>query len=121
MMRGPAQEKYRQFVEEGIGAATIWENLEAQSLLGVEGFADALRSHVTGEQTLREIPKEQRFVGRASLKKIFDGVRDKAKRDRLIVESVYKHGYSQVEVAHHVKLHYSTVSRLIKSIAKQQR
>lgn len=119
--RGPAREKYRQFVKDGIGAATIWEGLEAQSLLGMEGFADALRSHVTGKQTLREIPKGQRLIGRTSLKKLFDGVgKDKAKRDRLIVESVYKHGYSQVAVARHLQLHYSTVSRLIKSAAKEQ-
>ena len=39
--RSPAQEKYRQYVGEGIAGTTIWENLEAQSLLGEEGFAAA--------------------------------------------------------------------------------
>jgi len=70
--RGPVQEKYREYVREGIGSATIWENLEAQSLLGLEGFADALRGHVTGKETVGEIPKEQRLIGRASLKKLFE-------------------------------------------------
>jgi hypothetical protein len=72
--RGPAQEKYRQYVGEGVAGTTIWENLEAQSLLGLEGFADALRGHVTGKETVREIPKGQRLIGRASLKKLFDKV-----------------------------------------------
>jgi len=120
--RGPAQEKYRQYVGEGIAGTTIWENLEAQSLLGMEGFADALRGHVSGKETLREIPKGQRLIGRASLKKLFDKARkEKAIRDRLIVQAVKQHGYSQMEVARHLKLHYSTVSRLIKSVTEEQR
>jgi DNA-directed RNA polymerase specialized sigma subunit len=61
-------------------------------------------------------------MGRASLAKLFVGVQGgKAKRDRLIREAVYKHGYSQVEVARHLQLHYSTVSRLTKSVAKEHR
>ena len=71
--RGPAQQKYRSYVAEGISGATIWENLEAQSLLGLEGFAEALRGHVTDKQKVREIPKGQRLIGRPSLDKLFEG------------------------------------------------
>ena len=120
--RGPAQEKYREYVGEGIAETTIWENLEAQSLLGLEGFADALRRHVSGKEALREIPKGQRLIGRASLTKLFDKAgKEKATRDRLISQAVNQHGYSQMEVARHLKLHYSTVSRLIKNLTKEQR
>ena len=120
--RNTAQEKYREYVSEGIGQPTIWENLEAQSLLGLEGFAEALRGHVTGQQKLREIPKEQRLIGRVSLKKLFERAgRGKLTRDRLIAEAVYQHGYSQVEVARHLGLHYSTVSRLMKSVNERAR
>jgi putative transposase len=116
-----AQEKYREYVSEGIGRSTIWEDLEAQSLLGLEGFAEALKDHVVGKQKLREVPKAQRFMARVSLKKLIEeGGGGKAKRDRRITEAVYNHGYSQVEVARHLKLHYSTVSRLIKSATKKQ-
>ena len=41
---------------EGIGRASIWENLEAQSLLGEEGFAEALKGYVTGQEKIQEIP-----------------------------------------------------------------
>jgi REP element-mobilizing transposase RayT len=120
--RGPAQEKYREYVREGIGKATIWEDLEAQSLLGLEGFAEALRGHVTGKERVREIPKGQRLIGRASLKKLFDGVGEgKGVRDRMISKAVNEHGYSQMEVARYLKLHYSTISRLIKIVSEQQR
>ena len=118
--RSAAQEKYREYVSDGIGKATIWENLEAQSLLGLEGFAEALKDHVAGKQKLREVPKAQRLMGRVSLKKLFEESEGKAKRDRRIMEAVYKHGYSQIEVARHLKLHYSTISRLIKSTTNEQ-
>jgi hypothetical protein len=46
-------------------------------------------------------------MARVSLKKLFEeGGGGKAKRDRRISEAVYNHGYSQVEVARHLKLHY---------------
>jgi putative transposase len=47
-----AQEKYSKFVQAGIGNPSIWDNLKAKSLLGVEGFAEELRHLVTGEQQI---------------------------------------------------------------------
>jgi len=115
--QSPAQKKYRNYVIDGLDA-TIWENLEAQSLLGLEGFAQALRGHVRGQQTLREIPKEQRLMGRPSLKRLFEKMENAiTKRNHLIADAVHKYGYSQMEVARQVGLHYSTVSRLIKRVA----
>ena len=48
------------------------EELAAQRPLGREGFADVLRGPVTGEESIRDIPKGQKLIGRASLKKLFD-------------------------------------------------
>jgi hypothetical protein len=92
--RRKAQEKYREYVMEGIGD-TIWDKLEAQSLLGVEGFAEALREHVTGKETIQEIPKGQRFLGRLSLKKLFEMKKGKTGRDRMIVTTVKDHGIAK--------------------------
>ena len=58
-----AQKNYRQFVMEGIGRASIWKNLEAQSRLGEEGFAEALKGYVTGQEKIQEIPRK-RSIGR---------------------------------------------------------
>ncbi|HEX7233158.1 MAG TPA: transposase [Candidatus Binatia bacterium] len=112
--RSLAQEKYRDYVREAIGAPTIWEGLKAQSILGTAGFAEALTDHVTGRNTIKEIPKEQRLLGRPSLKQLFNQTaKHKHNRDQLIAEAVYQHGYSQMEVAQYLDLHYSTISRLI--------
>ena len=87
--------------------------------MGLEGFAEALRGHVTGKQKAREIPKGQRLTGRPTLDKLFEGRgKKKPPRNRTIWDAVNKHGYGQVEISRHSKLHYSTVSRLIKSVDK---
>jgi hypothetical protein len=119
--RGSCQEKYREYVKEGLDQPTIWEGLEAQSLLGVEGFAEALKGHISGKEKLREVPRARRLIGRVSLSKLFGEPMGKAKRDRLMRQAVYDHGYSQMEVARHLNLHYSTVSRLINNMTQAQR
>jgi hypothetical protein len=117
-----AQERYCEFVKSGIDTPSIWENLEAQSLLGVEGFAEGLRHLVKDKQQIREIPKGQRFVGRPSLKKLFSERRHgKASRDRLIAKAIADYGYSQMEVASFLGLHYSTISRIVADVGKEQK
>jgi REP element-mobilizing transposase RayT len=117
-----AQEKYCEFVQAGIGSSSIWDGLEAQSLLGVEGFAVGLRHLVTEKQQIREIPKGQRFVGRPTLEKLFfQKSRGKTSRDRLIAKAVTEYGYSQMDLASFLGLHYSTISRILAAADKQQK
>lgn len=119
--RAAAQQKYAEFVQAGIGSPSIWNDLEAQSLLGVEGFAEGLRQHVTGKRKIREIPKGQRYVGRPALAKLFSQkIRQKRLRDQLIAKAVTDFGYSQMELANHLDLHYSTISRIVAASVQQR-
>jgi REP element-mobilizing transposase RayT len=109
-----AQQRYCEFVQAGIDSPSIWGNLEAQSLLGVEGFAEGLRHLVKAKQQIREISKGQRFVGRPTLEKLFSHRNlGKASRDPLIAKAIRDYGYSQMEVASFLGLHYSTISRIV--------
>ena len=120
--RNATQEKYSEFVQAGINNPSIWDGLEAQSLLGVEGFAEGLRRHVTGKQKIKEIPRGQRFAGRPSLEKLFSrSRRGKQSRDELIAKAVKDHGYSQMELARFLDLHYSTLSRIVTATVRQQK
>lgn len=120
--KAATQEKYSEFVQAGIDTPSIWDSLEAQSLVDVEGFAEALRPHVTGRERIREIAKGQRFVGRPSLEKLFSqNSHRKQSRDQLIVKAVTDYGYSQMELASFLDLHYSTISRIVTATNKQQR
>jgi hypothetical protein len=116
--RGKAEQEYRQFVQWGINKETIWTEVRGQALLGEDEFADSLVAHLRKHKDVPEIPKSQRYVNRPLLGKIFTEkvIRDKQKRDRNIVEAVEKHLYSQREIADHLGLHYTSVSRIISSL-----
>lgn len=115
--RRHAQRKYRQFIGEGIGRPSIWEKLTSQSLLGEEGFTEGLKGYVKGYETITEIPRNQRLIGRPSLKQLFGTEsRRQSQHARLIEKAVKDHGYSQVAVARHLKIHYSTLSRILKRV-----
>ena len=107
--------RYREFVEAGIGKATIWKDLRGGSILGEDEFAETLLEYLKGKRDIREIPKFQRYINRHSLKEIFtEEVADgKAERDKKIRAAVEIHGYSQREVADHLGMHYSSISGII--------
>lgn len=113
-----AQEKYREFVQDGIHASALWDDLQAQSLLGAEGFAETFRHLLADKRQIQEIPKGQRFAARPSLEKLFAHHRGKRSRDELIGKAVTRYGYSQTELAHFLGLHYSTISRILAELDK---
>jgi hypothetical protein len=77
-------------------------DLEAQNLLGVEGFADGLRHLVTKKQPMREIPKGQRSIRRPTLDRLFaQRSHGKTSRDRLIAVAVTEYGYGQENQEQH--------------------
>jgi putative transposase len=109
-----AEKRYRAFVMGGTGGHRIWEDVEGQSILGDGDFVNRLIDYVRGYEEVKEIPKVQRYLNRPRLTEIFKNTRgEKRRRDRGIAEAVERWGYSEREVANHLRLHYSTVSRLI--------
>jgi putative transposase len=115
--KGLARKKYRAFVEAGMGRESIWSRLRGQILLGDEHFTDKFMSYLRGYEDIQEIPKSQRYVNRPSLEMLFQERRIKSKqmRNKKILEAIERYGYSQKEVADYLKMHYSTISRLIKN------
>lgn len=110
-----ASRKYRVFVRDGMGGKRIWDGVKGQSILGDGAFVDRLVGYVRRYGEVREIPKSQRYVNRPSLEEIFRNKKgEKRRRNTGIAEAVGRWGYSQREVADHLGLHYSTVSRLVK-------
>jgi REP element-mobilizing transposase RayT len=120
--RGDAEKKYRLFIKEGIGKEPLWESLRGQSLLGGESFVQGLVRHVRKHQAVKEIPRSQRFVSRPALDRFLkkERVADKKTRKGKIVQAVMTHGYSQKEVADHLGMHYSSISRLINDRSEQK-
>jgi REP element-mobilizing transposase RayT len=108
-----AQKRYRAFVREGIFRGSPWEELEGQVLLGDQGFIRKFKDLLEDKKEAKEIPRGQRYVGRPSLDKIFSGQKTKAQRDKRIHAAHMSHGYTLKEIADYLRIHYTTVSKVI--------
>ena len=115
--RAKAEKEYQEFVQRDIGEKSIWADVKGQIILGEDNFVDRLLPHLKKYQNVPEISRSQRFVNRLPLEKIFQQsiLKDKRKRDRILVEAIEKYGYRQSEIAHHLGLHASTVSNLVRN------
>ena len=111
--RTRARHLYREFVAAGIGEQSPWNNLKGQCLLGGSQFLKKLSPHLQARKGQREIPRRARFVDRPSLSRLFSSDQAKTDRNRMINQAHVQHGYSQQEIASHIGLHYSTVSRIV--------
>jgi putative transposase len=112
-----AQKAYRKFVNDGRGAEPLWKEVRAQSILGEDNFVESMGNYVKGKENIPEISKSQRFVNRPTLETLFTEAtgRDREIRNRRIAEAVERYGYMQKEVADHLKLHFASVSRILRT------
>ncbi|MDI6891934.1 MAG: transposase [Actinomycetota bacterium] len=114
--RSQAQKRFSMFVKAGIEEESTLKKTKGQILLGEESFVKHFAEYLKGEKDLREIPKSQRYLGRPTLESLFtqEIVGERTKRNGTIQRAVEEYGYTQKEIADHLGLHYSTVSRLMK-------
>ena len=107
-----AIEKYKQFVSEGKGQPSPWEQLKNQIFLGDEKFVQSMQNQVEMDRELSEIPLSQR---RPIPKPISYYAQKYKIRNDAIVFAYASGGYSLKELGDYFKLHYSTVSGIIKN------
>jgi len=106
-----AQKRYRVYVEEGMAASSPWDRLQGQIYLGREAF---VKQHQP-DRLIREIPRRQTQAHRPALKELFHV---KKNIDPLIQEAYRHYGYRLAEIAGHLGVHYSTVSRRLRRAEK---
>jgi len=113
--RRQAGAEYRGFAEAGVGEKGIWEKVQAQSILGEDDFVERLIGYAKGREGIREIPRSQRYLGRPSLARLFEGVTltERKQHSSAMERAEVEHGYSLKEGADYLGIHYSTVSRAI--------
>ena len=117
-----AQKRYRGFVIDGIDRESMWKDLRCQVLLGDDDFVCKFQDVANGLEELPEIPKRQHPCIRPSLEQLFppDICLDRLKRDRMVIQAVTLHHYSQRAVAGHLQLHYSSISRVLATSKQNQ-
>jgi len=111
-----AGQRYKEFVRAGIGGESIWNKVSGQILFGDDYFIEKFTNYLKCKEDIMEVPRSQRYVNRPGLNWLLnaDVLKDKQTRNMKIIEAVIRYGFSQKEVAEYLKMHYSTISRLMK-------
>jgi putative transposase len=105
---------YRRFVASGMGLEAPWSALRGQVLLGSEVFTNRLRALLEERPISAEVPRAERLAARPALDALLPSGKspDRHRRNAAIADAYLKHGYTLAEIARHLGLHYSTVSRI---------
>jgi putative transposase len=122
--RTVAQRQYRVFVREGMHRKSPWDELRGQVVLGEEGFFEKIKDLLEDRKQVKEIPRSQRYVSRPSLDRIFSGQKakvQKVQRDIGIHAAHMSHGYTLKEIADYLRIHYTTVSKVIAKAAENKK
>ncbi|WP_207162408.1 hypothetical protein [Thiocapsa imhoffii] len=108
--RAGAQAGWADFVRQGVGGASIWEDLRHQVFLGSEGLVER-HCATTKPLRLREIPRAQR---RALAEPLAGFARRYPDRGEAMARAFATGVYTMQEVAAFFRVHYSTVSRAVR-------
>lgn len=105
--------RYLEFVREGAGQGSLWAGLRS-GVLGSDGFVEFVVRHIGQRAGEIEFPRRERLVRREPLETLFPPIvtASVALRNRRIRELVWSGRYSAAEIARHLGLHGSTVSRI---------
>ena len=114
--KAEAQKRYRKFVREGIHTGSPWDDLQGQILLGEEGFIEKYKDLLSDKEQIKEIPRPQRYVSRPRLSKLLSKEDKTARRNSGIHSAHVKYGYTLKEIADHLEIHYTTVSKAINGL-----
>lgn len=109
--RSLAQQRYEQFVSEGIKMDSPWANLKGQVFLGDEQFVTRMQAHIqTGKDDV-QIPLAQRRPKPLPLAEIANRAPD---RNAAIVAAHATGGYSYQQIADYFGVHFTTVGRIVR-------
>ncbi len=114
--RTAACRKYVEFVRQGRNLPSPWSDLKGQVLLGSEQFVEQMQPLLEDKREIEEIARGQRLAHRPSLSKLFSAraSENKVQRDAAIRCAYLECGYTMAAIARETKIHYSTVSKIIK-------
>jgi REP element-mobilizing transposase RayT len=109
-------QRYLQFVREGIGLRSPCAEARG-SLLGSEGFTSRVVRQMKEKAARPGIPRRERLTQQEPLERLFPPrvVRDHQLRDRRIRQVSRTREYTLTDIARHLGLHRSTVSKIAAS------
>lgn len=106
--RKEASRRYREFVREGLKEESPLKEVKGQLFLGEDSFIERFQQLMKDKETLKEIPRLQRYVARPLLEEI---LKKRKLEDVSIYRAHVKYGYTLKEIGEYLGVHYTTVSR----------
>jgi len=108
--RKRAREKYIDFVREGLGAPSLWGDLQKQVFLGSDEFINQHLKMIEEKESLDDIPVLQT----RALAKPIDYYQKKYPDSTEAIQQAFLTGaYTLKEIGDHFGKHYSTISRIV--------
>ena len=106
-----AQQRYREFVQQGKGQPSPWQSLKNQIYLGDDDFVLDMQCKLDPEQSLKDIPKKQK---QAPIKPLGYFVNLENTRNENMALAYLSGHYTLEQVGTHFGVSYATVSRAVK-------
>lgn len=106
-----AQQRYRDFVQQGKGQPSPWQKLKNQIYLGDDKFIEDMQCKMSPDQSLKDIPKKQK---RAPIKPLSYFSERHKTRDEGMVQAYLSGHYTLEQVGEHFGVSYATVSRAVR-------
>ncbi|TAL49655.1 transposase [Patescibacteria group bacterium] len=107
-----AQKRYIEFVKVGIGAQSPFEKAEHRTILGSPQFVGEIWEACTKVTLIKEIPREERLIGRPRLEDLFPCEQTRKDRNEAVVFARVGCGYSVAEIARFLRMSRTYVSDL---------
>ena len=117
-----ARREYIRFVADGIDISSPFDEVQGRIVLGGDEFTKNIGEYLDDSRELLDIPRDQRFIDRPTLEELFatDIARGSRSRNQKIYDAHVRYGYNQKKISRHLGLHFSTISRIISSVEKNQ-
>lgn len=109
--RSLAQQRYAEFVAEGIQSDSPWLELKGQVFLGDAQFVQRMQSRIQAGKDDVQIPIAQRHPPPLPLEQIEKHASD---RNAAMVEAHSTGRYSYQKIAEHFGVHFTTVGKIIR-------
>ena len=103
-------------MEQGIGAESIWKDLQGQIYLGDDKFVEQMRSKLGDRDENVNIPRVQQ---RRAAPKLSTIRRQHKNRDDAIRVAYETGAYSYQQIAREFGVHFTTVGRIVRQAMKR--
>ena len=115
--RKSAEDNYKSFIRVGIDKNDGYGSKKLKEVLvyGDNNFIQRFKDSIKEKRDIKEIIKRERYAGRPKIEAVItdDLKADKNMRNKKIADLAYSWGYTQKDIADHLNVHYSSVSKIL--------